>query len=113
MTNATYYSRAITMPKTSREGFQNFVQMIINCIESGEHNEALLKAVDLLDTISGKASPYTGVTDEAIGFHRMISELKDKHQKDMAKAIATAMKDGIEEGRKLQRAETAKRLGLL
>ena len=54
------------------------MQMIINCIESGEHNEALLKAVDLLDTISGKASPYTGVTDEAIGFQPHDLRLKDK-----------------------------------
>lgn len=47
----TYYTRKIEMPKTKTDGLRNFVQMIVNEIEAGNHNEALLKAVDLLNDV--------------------------------------------------------------
>ena len=53
-----YYSSAITTPKTKQEGLINFVQMIINEIEAGNHREALLKAVDLRNDLVGKAPAY-------------------------------------------------------
>jgi hypothetical protein len=56
-----YYYAEITMPKTKREGLQNFVQLIINQIEQGEHREALLTAVDLLNDLKSKANPYAEV----------------------------------------------------
>lgn len=53
-TSTKHYSHELKEPKTNREGLQNFVQMIINEIEDGNPNEALLKAVDLRqDIMSG------------------------------------------------------------
>jgi hypothetical protein len=112
-TTEAYYSRQIKMPKSRAEGFQNFVQMIINHLETGNSREALLQAVDLLDTISGKANPYSEITDESVSFNRMIAELKEQHARQMTEAIARATKAGIEEGKRLQKLETAKKLGLL
>lgn len=42
-----FYSMELEMPKNAQEGITNFVQMIINQIEAGNTQEALLKAVDL------------------------------------------------------------------
>ena len=44
---SSYYSQEIQMPSNMQEGLQNFVQMIINDMESGMTRESLLKAVDL------------------------------------------------------------------
>jgi len=112
-TTEAYYSRQIKMPKSRAEGFRNFVQMIINNLEAGNSREALLQAVDLLDTVSGKANPYADITDESVTFNRMIAELNAKHEKAMTAAIAKATKSGIEEGKRLQKLETAKLLGLM
>lgn len=57
------YAREIKAPKSAKEGLSNFIQLIINRIEAGNSHEALMLAVDLLDTISGDANPYTGLTD--------------------------------------------------
>lgn len=50
-TPTRYYSRPIKQPKNREDGMRNFVQLIINEIEGGNHQEALLKAVDLLNDI--------------------------------------------------------------
>ena len=42
-----YYTNVIKMPVNMRGGLSNFLQMIINNIEAGNVEEALLKAVDL------------------------------------------------------------------
>lgn len=110
----TYYSREITAPTTRQQGFQNFVQMIINQLEADNPREALLMAVDLLDSISGKSNPYTSVTQaEDALLRRTVDDLNAKHAKAMAKAITDATRAGIDEGRRLQKQETAKKLGLL
>ncbi len=62
----TYYSRESRKPNNRRQGFANFVQLIINNIEAGEPQQALLGAVDLLDCISGNANPYVSVTDDDV-----------------------------------------------
>lgn len=51
MREGGYYSAPISQPKSKEEGLKNFVQMIINDLEKGNHKEALLKAVDLLNDI--------------------------------------------------------------
>jgi len=110
-----YYTRKIEMPGNRQQGFQNNVQMIINQIEAGNANEALLIAVDLLDTISGKSNPFssiTAVSDEVTSFKRMIDELKKQHVAELAEAMKSALDRGIEEGRRLQKQDTAKLLGL-
>ena len=56
-----YYSREIVSPKTKREGLVNFVQMIINLIESGDNCEALLTAVDLRQDLMCNSNPYCQV----------------------------------------------------
>lgn len=57
------YAMEIQAPRTRKEGLMNFVQMIINAAERGDTREAILLAVDLKDTISGKANPYADITD--------------------------------------------------
>lgn len=47
-----YYTQNIEMPNDLQQGLANFVQMIINDIESGDEREALLKAVDLHNDIT-------------------------------------------------------------
>ena len=51
---SSYYSQEIQMPSNMQEGLQNFVQMIINDLESGMTREALLKAVDLKQNLDSK-----------------------------------------------------------
>ena len=47
----THYSAEITMPSNMKEGMMNFLQMIINDLEAGNSQEALLKAVDLQEDV--------------------------------------------------------------
>ena len=58
------YSRGITPPITTNDGLCNSLQIIINSIEAGDHDEALLQAVDLLDTVHGRANPYASALGE-------------------------------------------------
>jgi hypothetical protein len=55
---STYYSRAIAMPTTTRDGLANAIQQIINELEAGNAREALLQAVDVLDDVRSQANPY-------------------------------------------------------
>ncbi len=52
------YSKLIEMPKTTKEGLANFIQMAINQIENGDTTEAVYTLVGLLDDVRGKANPY-------------------------------------------------------
>jgi hypothetical protein len=51
-------AHTITMPKTKQQGLANFVQMIINDLESKNYREALLKAVDLWNDVQGEHPIY-------------------------------------------------------
>lgn len=112
MNSATlHYSREITMPSTKLEGLQNFVQLIINKIEAGDTNEALLSAVDLLNDLGSNANPYAEVTDG--NGSKLIAQLRQKHAKEMGDAMAKAKADGVAEGRSMEKRAMAEKLGLV
>lgn len=106
----TYYSREIKMPATRKDGLCNFVQMIINQIEAGKAQEALLTAADLLDTLSGNANPFAEVTEGRD--NAMVEELNRKHAAEMREAIVRAHQQGVEEGQRQQKAKLVEMLGL-
>lgn len=100
-----YYTREISMPENKAEGLQNFVQIIINQIERGEHREALLSAVGLLDDLScGIYSEVT--TPEGDGYVPM-----KEHLHAVAKAKAEGINAGMEMGAKSVRAEVKRLIG--
>jgi|SRR6185503_13288595 len=102
-----YYSRQIKMPANKKEGLENFVQLIINQIEAGESNEALLTAVDLLNDLW--SGIYSEVDTEA--GRRMVSvqaELERRHTAELNKAREAAFAAGQESAR----LEIAMKLGL-
>jgi len=47
------YTQEITKPANLNEGMRNFIQMVINEIESGNIREGLLKLFDLKNDIGG------------------------------------------------------------
>ena len=108
----TGYSREIKPPKTTKEGLLNFVQMIINDIERKQHQEALYRAVDLLDTLSGKANPYASITDGSPVQDAAIEALKTQHTQELESAVAKAKEEGFIEGLRAQQKHTANVLGL-
>lgn len=65
--SAPYYSAEIKKPKDRREGLANFVQMIVNRIEAGDHREALLTAADLLEDLRCVSAPYGYIIDNMGG----------------------------------------------
>jgi len=82
------YTREIKRPKNLEEGLQNFVQMIINCLEAGDHREALLKAVDLHQ-------------DLCCGAYKAVSapELNDSvPMAEHIRAVERARKEGADAG---------------
>lgn len=101
-----YYTRPIAMPKTKRDGLANFVQMIINAIEAGEVNEALLKAVDLHQDIT--SGIYDSAMVDARAQSAMAKELQAKRDAEIAEARDEAWLDGI----KTERARIVSLLGL-
>lgn len=107
----TYYSREIEMPKTRLDGLCNFVQIIINQLEAEKSQEALLTAVDLLDTLQGSSNPFSSIT--ASKDNRMLAELEKKHAKAMAEAVAKAHAAGFSAGEKAQKQRLAETLGLV
>lgn len=107
----TYYSRPIEMPKTRLDGLRNFVQMIVNQIEGGDHTNALMTAVDLLDTLTGSANPFASITSDKD--NRMIEELKRQHAKEMGDALARAEQDGVKRGIAAEKARMARVLELV
>lgn len=102
-----YYTREIKMPTTRREGLANFVQIIINKIEAGEVNNALLAAVDLHEDL------VTGVYDDAMTDHSaqqaIIKEQEAKHAADIIAAAERGRENGIRE----EKARMAAALGLI
>lgn len=115
MSASSYYSRPIdARPKNLHHGLCNFVQLVINKIEAGETNEALLTAVDLLDTLQGTANPYAPITSPLDARMRpVLEELNRKHQAELASTLAKGIEDGIAEGRRREREDIARRLGLI
>lgn len=107
----THYSREIEMPKTRLDGLCNFVQMIINQAEAGNTREALLTAVDLLDTLRGSSNPFSSIT--ASKDNRLLGELERKYAADKAAAIIKAHQDGFERGVAAEKARMAKALELV
>ena len=102
----TYYSREITMPKTRREGLANFVQIIINHIEAGRADDALMSAVDLLEDLN--CGLYDDAMVNAKSYDAVIEEMRGKHADDLAKAYA----EGQAEGMRSEKARLAKVLEL-
>lgn len=105
-----YYSREIKIPGTRLQGLCNFVQMVINSIEAGQHESALLTAVDLLDTLEGQSNPFSSITSEKD--NAMLAELKRQHSVEVAEAMATAHADGFAKGEASQKQKMVELLGL-
>ena len=103
----SYYSREIKVPTTRREGLANFVQIIINKIEAGEINGALMAAVDLHQDLT------TGIYDDAMTDKNaqlaIIKEMEAKHTADIIAAAQKGREDGIAE----EKARMSKALGLM
>lgn len=89
----THYSREIEMPETRRDGLAKFVQMVINRIEAGDHREALLTAVDLLEDIN--TGQYDDAMTDAKGADALAKELTAKHNAALIKASETAYQRGV------------------
>lgn len=106
----TFYSRKLEMPATRLGGLCNFVQMIINSLEAGETNNALLTAVDLLDTLGGKSNPFSSITSEKD--NAMLAEIKKQHAAEVAAAIIKAHASGVAEGEAAQKRKMVALLGL-
>lgn len=106
----TFYSRKIEMPRTRLQGLCNFVQMVINHIEAKNPQEALLVAVDLLDTLQGQSNPFSSVTAEKD--NAMLAELKRQHMQEVTDAMVKARQDGYEAGVAAEKARMATVLGL-
>jgi hypothetical protein len=108
------YSHQVTMPKTKRDGLANFVQLIVNDIERGDTREALLRAVDLLQDIQ------SGIYDDAMTDHSALTAA-DKHAKAAIEQAGketrareeAALREGVDIGRRTERKEIARKLGLL
>lgn len=106
----SFYSRDIKMPSTRLQGLCNFVQMVINSIEAGKHESALLTAVDLLDTLEGQSNPFSSITSEKD--NAMLAELKRLHATEVSEAIIKAHAAGVVEGEANQKRKMVELLGL-
>lgn len=106
----TYYSRKIEMPKTRLDGLCNFVQMVINQLEAENPNEALLIAVDLLDTLRGQSNPFSSITSEKD--NAMLAEITRQHAAEVSDAIIKAHAEGFTKGEESQKRKLVELLGL-
>jgi hypothetical protein len=101
------YTRKIEMPVNKREGLANFVQIIINKIEAGDIENALLTAVDLREDID------CGIYDDAMinktAELAFAKEMQAKHAADIIAAAERGREDGIRQ----EKARMASALGLL
>ncbi len=106
-----YYSREIKPPKNKQEGLANFVQLIINQLERGETNEALLTAVDLWNDVTSAANIYPVDVQKGAGakLATLQSELLAKHNAELIKCAELNMAAGKAAARR----EMAERLGLI
>lgn len=105
-----YYSRKIEMPNTRVQGLCNFVQLIINSLEAGDSNSALLTSVDLLDTLSGQSNPFSSITSDKD--NAMLAEMKKQHAAEVSDAIIKAHAAGVAEGEANQKRKMVELLGL-
>ena len=101
----TCYTRHIEAPKDKAEGLQNFVQMIINRLDAGDHREALLLAVDLHEDL--RCGIYAEVTAPEIMKTVPVSE----HYAAVHAAKQAGIEQGMEAGRKEVRASLRNLLG--
>lgn len=89
----TYYSREISLPKTKRDGLENFLQIIINKLEAGANNDALLATVDLLQDVQ------SGIYDDAMadskGRDLLGKEMQAKHQAEIIKTAEDNYAHGV------------------
>lgn len=109
--NQTFFSRPVELPATRREGLANFVQIIINKIEEGDHREALLEAVDLHQDIT------SGIYDDTMPTGTetpctLISQLRERHAAELAEARDRAYAEGMADGTAEERRRLAVTLGL-
>jgi hypothetical protein len=106
----TFYSRELKMPHTRLDGLCNFVQMVINALEAGNTESALLTAVDLLDTLRGQSNPFSSITSEKD--NAMLAELKRQHAAEVSEAIIRAHADGFAKGEQAHKLKMVELLGL-
>jgi uncharacterized transporter YbjL len=106
----TYYTREIAMPATKREGFANFVQIIINRLEAGETQEALLGAVDLLNDIVCGA--YDNAMTDSKGITAIAQEVQKKHVQETIEAAKRGYALGYDLGVDAEKKRMAAVLGL-
>ena len=91
-----HYSRQIEMPKTKRDGLANFVQMIINSAEAGDAQEALLKAVDLLEDIRCGLYDDAMVDDRARRVQaKAVADMQSAHDAALAQAHGRGYAEGV------------------
>lgn len=95
MQTKRHYSRDIEMPTTKRDGLANFVQIVINKIEAGEHREALLQAVDLLEDVN--SGLYDDAMTDAKGYSAQMREMQAKHDAEIIAAHQRGKVEGIAE----------------
>lgn len=100
------YAAEIKMPTTKREGLENFIQMVINKLEAGDTENALLTAVDLLEDV--RCGQYDDAMTDSKGHSHLVRELEAKHQADIIAAGEYGHTRGIAE----EKARMAKALGL-
>jgi hypothetical protein len=94
----------LQMPATRQQGFENFVQMIINSLLDINPREALLQSIDLLDSIRGNSNPYSSVTKA--------EQASESHARQLADKVAEAVEIGRKAGIAEERARLAQMLGL-
>lgn len=101
-----YYYKEIKMPTTKKEGLMNFIQTVINQLEAGESNNALLTAVDLLNDV--RFGTYDEV-DTGNLMANLQAEMQAQHQSELQACRDHSRAAGREE----MRIEISKKLGLL
>lgn len=103
-----YYTKTLTLPATKQDGLANFIQMVINRLETATEEraidsmraqvgEAILIAVDLWNDVH--CGNYREVTAAGSIITAVQKELQDKHVADLASAY--------EAGRVAMKAELA------
>lgn len=101
-----YYTQEIKAPTTKAEGLENFVQMIINQIEAGNADAALLLAVNLHQDLTCGA--YKEVTTPDL---TEASVPMAEHLRAVEAARAQASDAGMKAGANAVRAEMKRLLG--
>jgi hypothetical protein len=91
-------SRALEMPKTKRDGLANFIQMIINAQERGDHREALLQAVDLLEDVNCGLYDTAMIDDRAQKTQeRALQDMKTQHNAEITAAYERGQATGAQD----------------